>query len=74
MKYESVEVVWLTERGNRTYYTGTGEGTAELECDTGDDELNEGWKAGGEDPFSSREKTCEETEVAVEVTAMEAIA
>lgn len=58
----------------RTYYTGTGEGTADLDCEEGDDEVNKNWRIGSDEDYDSRKKSCEEQDVPVEVTAMDAIA
>lgn len=56
------------------YYTGTGTGTAELECTEGEDEINEDWEADGGEDYATRTTECAETEVSVELEKIEAIA
>lgn len=56
----------------RISYTGKGTGKAELDCETGESEVNKMWKVGSDDDFSSRKKDCKKTNFHVELEALDA--
>ncbi|MBE3048257.1 hypothetical protein IMZ48_38285 [Candidatus Bathyarchaeota archaeon] len=54
------------------YYTGSGNGKADLDCETSETVVNDMWKMGSKEDFSSAKKDCKKTDVYVELESMDA--
>lgn len=58
----------------RSYFTGSGEGIADIACELPVDVINENWTADGGEDYTRSTRECAETDVHIELTAIDAIA